>query len=126
MVPNILPLLLNFGLMGLLHIPLDVGTVMIASLALGIAVDNTIHMVVVFRRFRETGSPSGEALEQTLLKKGRPILHISMVVCAGFLVLAFSSFLPMAWFGVLTALTFLWALGGDLILLPALLIRRRG
>lgn len=124
MVPNIFPVVVNFGVMGLLGVRLDAATMMIASVAVGIAVDNTIHMVVAYRSCRGQGLTRGAALEKTVRWKGTPIVYTTCVTCVGFFVLAFSNFLPMGWFGALTALTIFWAMVGDLLILPALFRRK--
>ncbi len=124
MVPNIFPVVVNFGVMGLLGVRLDAATMMIASVAVGIAVDNTIHMIVAYRSCRGQGLTRGAALEKTLRWKGTPIVYTTCITCVGFLVLAFSNFLPMGWFGALTALTIFWAMVGDLLILPTLFGRK--
>lgn len=121
MAPNVFPVILNFGLMGLAGVRLDVGTVMIASMAVGIAVDNTIHMIYAYRKVRGEGAERNLALERTVQWKARPICYTTLVTCCGFSILALSEFLPMAWFGGLIAFTIFWAMAGDLLMLPALL-----
>ncbi|MHC4945850.1 MAG: efflux RND transporter permease subunit, partial [Planctomycetota bacterium] len=124
MVPNLFPLLLNFGFMGLFAVRMDAGTMMVASLTLGIAVDNTIHMIVAFQALKRRDAGRKEALDRALQWKARPILYTTSVTCFGFMVLGFSDFLPMAWFGGLIALTVFWAMLGNLLVLPALLLVR--
>jgi predicted RND superfamily exporter protein len=121
MAPNVFPVIVNFGVMGLVGIRLDAATMMIASLSLGIAVDNTIHMVVAFKTLKGKGEDTRTAVDKAVQWKGRPILYTTLVTCSGFLVLIFSGFLPMAWFGGLMAHTVFWAMLGNLVILPALL-----
>jgi len=118
MIPNIVPVLLNFGLMGLLGIPLNPGTAMIATIALGIAVDDTVHHVVTYwRELREHGERR-VAMLNTMRAQSRPIVRISLALAGGFLVLAVSNFVPTRQFGILSALVMLVAMVGELVLTP--------
>lgn len=126
LAPNLLPIVFALGTMGWLEIPLDPATVMIASIALGIAVDDTIHFLAHYRKRREAGVTREDAVEETLEVVGRPMVITSLVSALGFLVLCWSDFVPLFHFGLLTAVTMGTALLGDLVVLPALLqIRSR-
>ncbi len=123
MVPNVAPIVLTLGVMGASGIPLDVVTVMVASVNLGIVVDDTIHMIHAFRAARAEGLGDGEAMERSVRRTGRAVVFTSFVLSLGFISLAFSDFQPTAHFGALTALTVSLALLADLALLPALIAR---
>lgn len=120
LVPNVWPVLGTLGAMGWLGIPLDVATVMVASVILGIAVDDTIHTL---GHFRELAPELGrrEAVIRTLEHTAGAYVLTGVMLIAGFGVCAFSSFAPTARFGLLTALGIALALIGDLFLVPALL-----
>jgi len=120
-VPNILPTLGVLGVMGWAGIPLDLMTITIASVAMGIAVDDTIHYL---HRYLEelNGSPE-QAVERSHGSVGYAILYTSLLITLGFSLLAFSDFVPSVLFGLLTGLAMILALLGDLTLLPALLRR---
>jgi predicted RND superfamily exporter protein len=124
LVPNFFPVFLNFGLMGLFRISLDTGTVMIAAVALGIACDDTIHFLSRYQDLRSQGVPLMQALPQVLLNKGRAILLSSVILTVGFGVLIFGSFVPVMNFGILSAIIMSVALWADLVMLPALMIRK--
>lgn len=121
LIPNLFPLVLNFGVMGMLRISLDTSTALISVVALGIAVDDTIHFLTEYNTLRNSGLERVEALEQVMLRKGKPILTTSLILCIGFGVLVFSNFVPTFYFGLLSALVMLTALAGDVLLLPAIM-----
>jgi hydrophobe/amphiphile efflux-3 (HAE3) family protein len=119
-IPNIIPLTISAGLMGLSGITLNVVTVMVASIAIGIAVDDTIHILTRYRiEFYESSDPTG-AMTKTLSSSGRAIVFTSIVLMAGFLIPLFSSFRLPCYFGILGATTMAGALFADLFVLPAL------
>lgn len=116
-IPNLSPLVLIYGTLGWLNLPLDVATVMVGAIALGLAVDNTVHMLTTFQGFREERHP----VARSVARVWWPVVSTSTMSAAGFGVLAFSSFLPMSRFGTITSAAMVAALLGDLLLLPALL-----
>lgn len=120
LVPNVLPVFATLGLMGFFGVPLDVATVTVASIALGIVVDDTIHLL---DRYLSKGRTLG-ALQAALQHAGRPILFSSLAVAAGFMAFTAAPFRPTFHFGVLVATTSLFALACDLLVLPALLATR--
>ena len=124
-VPNLFPLILNFGIMGLLGIPLDTSTALISVVALGIAVDDTIHFLLEYNCFRQRKMSMVDSLGSVLLGKGLPIVTTSVILCAGFGVLVFSNFVPTFYFGLLSAMVMLTALAGDILLLPAIMLIRK-
>lgn len=122
MIPNLAPVAMIFALMGLLGIWLDMATAMIASVAIGIAVDDTIHILHNYRRRRGRGSPVAWALARSFRRSGRAITATTIVLVAQFLLLALSDFQPTAAFGWLTAFGLIAALLFDLLVLPAMLV----
>ncbi|MFW6179375.1 MAG: efflux RND transporter permease subunit, partial [Desulfohalobiaceae bacterium] len=126
LLPNIFPILLNFGIMGLLGIPLNTATSLIAAVAIGIAVDDTIHFLFFYNAKRKQGISAVEAVKSTVLIKGRALVSTSVILCVAFGVLLLSSFVPIIYFGLLSALIMLTALLGDLVLLPAVLMFKSG
>lgn len=120
-VPNLFPILVNFGLMGWFGIPLSAATALIASVVIGLAVDDTIHYLVRYNKEFKKDLNKDRAMRDTLRQVGRPIIFSSATIGLGFGVLIFSHFQPTAVFGMLMILTMGAALVGDLILLPGLL-----
>jgi hydrophobe/amphiphile efflux-3 (HAE3) family protein len=120
LVPNLLPVLWTGGIMGYLGIALSSGTVMIGSVVLGIAVDDTIHYLVRLRR--EHSGDLARALQATTSRTGPALIISSVVLALGFWVGALGSFWPTIHFSLLTGLTIISALACDLLVLPACLI----
>lgn len=122
MIPNMIPILITLGLMGWLGIDINTATAVISCVAIGIAVDDTIHYLTRFRK--EYGARPDEALAcaRSLTSTGRALFFTSFVLTFGFLVLIFSNFKPLIYFGLLTGVTMVSALVGDLVLLPVLLM----
>lgn len=125
LLPNIFPVLLFFGLLGLGVAPLSLPTSLIGAAALGIAVDDTVHFLVRYGRERAGGATPVEASRRTGFAVGRPIAITSGMLAAGFGVIALSSFATLQQFGLLFATTIGLCLVADLVLLPALLMRLR-
>jgi uncharacterized protein len=123
LIPLLTGLMLNFIFMAITKIPLDLTTVMVSSVAIGIGVDDSIHFLIQFRRQREQlpGSDIDGILAETLKITGRPILLTSASIIAGVLVLLFSSFEPIRFFGILVALALFTTTLGCLVVLPAFL-----
>jgi len=122
--PNLLPILVALGAMGFAGVALDAATVMMASVALGIAVDDTVHVLATYEAGQ--GRPARRARE-TMARVGSAMWITSAVACIGFLALDLSDFLPIRWFGLLSALAVTVALLADAWLTPALLLlRERG
>jgi len=121
MIPNLLPILLTLGLMPMLGIPIDVGTVMIASVALGLVVDDTIHFLYRLKLEIKQTQEIKSAINDTIHITGRAIILASLALSLGFLALLFASFKPVFHFGILSGIVILLALAFDLIVLPAIL-----
>ena len=119
-IPNIVTSIIILGVMGLLRIPLDLMTITIAAIGMGIAVDDTIHYI---HRFLEEHQqhPTVIAIERAHASVGHAMLYTSLVIILGFSALSFSDFVPSVLFGLLTALSIAVALLCDLCLLPVLL-----
>jgi hydrophobe/amphiphile efflux-3 (HAE3) family protein len=124
MVPNIVPVLIFFGVLGAGVATLSIATSLIGSIALGIAIDDTVHFLVAYHRERVRFSPE-ESIVRCVRTVGRPIVMTSVMLVVGFLVLLVSGFVTLREFGYLTAMTMAICLSTDLTLLPALLVRLR-
>lgn len=123
LVPNLLPTAATLGLMGALGIRLDVGTVLLASIAIGISVNDTSHMMFRFQReLRRTPGDSEGALDRTLDATGRAVFASSIVLVLGFAILGLASTNSIRHFGLLSAAAVVAALIADLIVTPALLL----
>ena len=123
MLPNISPILVVMGVMGWFGIPLDMFTMLVASIAIGLAVDDTIHFVYNFRKYyQETGSVAA-AVGQTLHTAGRAMLTTSIVLAIGFFIFMFASMHNVFNFGLLVGLAIVIALLADFFLAPALMAR---
>jgi len=125
MIPNVTPVILFFGMLGLGIAPLSLPTSMIGCVVLGVAVDDTVHMLVTYRRMRSSGAQPEEAMLLSVRRVGRPMVISSLMLIAGFLTITVSSFATLVEFGWLSALTMVICLAADLIMLPALLVRAR-
>jgi len=122
MVPNMIPALLGFGLMGLMGISLDGDTLLIAPLIIGIAVDDTIHFMTHYRmELISTGSIS-ESLKSTIRDVGQAVMFTTMILGMGFALLSFSDYLGMAKMGFFGSVAILVALLCDLFLIPAMIM----
>lgn len=120
-IPNVLPILVGGAVMAWLDIPLDAATVMAASVAMGIAVDDTVHLLATYRA-RQALNESPQERVQHVLEHLAPAMFITTVVaCIGFFALMRSAFLPIACFGLLSGITMAVAPWADFFLLPALL-----
>ncbi len=126
MVPNILPLIYMLGLMGAFDLPIRASTLIVFSVALGIAVDDTTHFI---HRYREEVMRHGEgatAIRTTVIATGHPIVLTSAILICGFMMNGFSDFMAIVEFGLLSGVTLLVALICDLLLTPALLLLAKG
>ncbi len=122
MVPNLLPILTTMGIMGLLHIPLDINSLMIGSIAIGIVVDDTVHFIYNFQKYYEQKLDPDFAIRETLLGAGRALLITSLVLCTGFFILMGATLHHLVNFGFFTGITILIALVADFLLLPVIMI----
>ena len=121
-VPNLVPALLGFGVWGLTVGQVGLSLSVVVAMTIGIVVDDTVHILSKYRRARhECGQSSDEAVRYALDTAGQAVFTTTVVLVAGFLIFAFSPFVPTAQVGVLTAVIIGVALIADLSLLPALL-----
>jgi hydrophobe/amphiphile efflux-3 (HAE3) family protein len=121
LVPNCFPIIMNFGIMGWMGIPLSTSTSLIASIAIGLAVDDTIHYLHRYNIEFKKDLDKDRAMRDAVKSVGKPIIFTTLTISIGFFVLMLSHFQPTAIFGFLMVITMLAALIGDLILLPALM-----
>ncbi len=122
MIPNLIPILLIMGLMGLLGITIDLNALMIGSIAIGLVVDDTMHFMYNFKKYNQIKRDPRAAIRETMLGAGRALLITSLVLAANFFVLMAGELLTTTKFGFFTGLVILVALLIDFILAPALLI----
>jgi predicted RND superfamily exporter protein len=121
--PNLFPVLALYGVMGLFKIPISSGSAMVATIALGIAVNDTMHFVLHYQRLtRERGFGTRRGIVQTIGDLGRPIVLTSVVHIAGFTVFLLTDFQPLFHFGLLSSAAMTAAMLGDLFMLPNLLM----
>jgi len=121
MVPNVFPVVLIFGAMGHLGMKIDIGTMMCASVAMGVAVDDTIHFLTWFRIGLRDGMTRNEAILESYRRVATAMTQTTLIGGLGLAVFALSTFTPTQRFGVMMVTLLVAALAGDLILLPALL-----
>jgi predicted RND superfamily exporter protein len=117
--PNVLPVLAVLGVMGFLGISMNIATVMVASVALGVVDDDTIHFINRYRREVAAGASTDEAIEISTVHEGRASLTTALINSLGFGVLLFSEYKPTAWFGGLLGLTMAVAFLAEVFILPA-------
>ncbi|MBT3276227.1 MAG: MMPL family transporter [Spirochaetales bacterium] len=122
-IPIIITAIVNFGVMGLLGIPLGISTALISSIAIGIGIDYAIHFIDRYRKQSEAGDNADVAAEKTMYSSGRAILFNAAVVSAGFAVLLISVFPPNRQVGGLTALNMIVSFFGTVTVLLLLLHR---
>jgi predicted RND superfamily exporter protein len=122
LIPILLTVVLMFGIMGFAKIPIDVATVLAASVALGIGIDYSIHFSIRFKTFYKGMGRVGEALDNTLKTTGRAIIINVLAVTMGFVTLLFAQLVPLQHFGVLVAITMIGSGLGALTLLPATIL----
>ena len=116
LLPNVFPVLILFGTMGLAGIPLNIGTAMVAAVAIGIAVDDTLHFMTRYNKEMLRLKDQEQAMEVCIHAEIRPVISTSLALALGFAVLAFSEFTTIIQFGLLSALVMVAALVGDLLL----------
>ena len=114
------------GVTGLAGIPLDTDTLLVVPMAIGIAVDDTIHFLMHYQMLRDEGQTVGDALKRSCSEVGHALIYTSMVLSLGFLVFIFSHHKPLTHFGILSSLAILSALLADLFLLPSIIYRLEG
>ncbi|MEN8243937.1 MAG: MMPL family transporter [Thermodesulfobacteriota bacterium] len=121
MIANVVPIVLIFGIMGILKIPLDMSTILVGSIVLGLVVDDTIHFLHHFRKAYDHTNDVEEAVRITFFTTGRALVITSMVLCAGFFIYMASFLVANIRFGLLVGCAVIFALAADFFLIPALL-----
>jgi len=124
-LPNALPILSAFAAMGLLGLPLDAATVMVASIALGIGVDDAVHLLHALDRHRRGGPIGRDAVDAALSEVGPALVVTTATAVLGFAVLTTSAFVPIRDFGLLASLALVVALLADVVLVPAVALAGR-
>jgi predicted RND superfamily exporter protein len=122
MIPNLLPIIITMGIMGWMEIPLDLNSLMIGSIAMGVVVDDTVHFMYNFQKYYDEKPDAGYAIRQTLTGTGRALLITSLVLGTGFFILMTASLNHLVRFGLFTGITILFALAADFLLAPALMV----
>jgi len=121
-IPVVATIIVLFGFMGITGIPLDIATVLVASIALGIGIDYSIHVITGFNKHLISHGDAEKAIEETILLSGKAVIINVISVSAGFLVLLFSQIVPLQNFGLLVAISMFGSGVGALTLLPVILI----
>ena len=121
MIPNFFPVLVGLGVMGMLDLPLDAMSILVGSIAIGVAVDDTVHFMHNFRRYQYIHQDINLAVEKTLTSTGRAMLLTTIVLSAGFFIFTLSSMNNLISFGLITGLAIIIALLGDILLAPAMM-----
>lgn len=125
MVPNVFPIAIVLGMMGYFDIDLNIGTAMIAAISIGIAVDDTIHLMVRYNTEMKKLNNQDDAIISSLRSEGRPVLSTTTALAIGFGLLVLSNFKPVINFGWLSAIVMMVAVVADLIITPILLSTTR-
>ncbi|TDI98792.1 MAG: hypothetical protein E2O73_08565 [Deltaproteobacteria bacterium] len=122
MIPNLAPVLMTLGLMGWLGVALDMSSLLIGGIILGLAVDDTIHFMYKFGRYHQESGDPYQAVRETLQTTGIAMLFTSLVLSAGFLVFVLAYMSNISSFGLLAAFATITAFVADITLAPALMI----
>lgn len=122
LIPNVIPLLLIGGLMGYVGIDIKVSTAIIFTIAFGIAVDDTIHLLSKLKIELSKGKSLPYAMKRTFLSTGKAVLVTTIMLCSGFVALIFSDFGSVFYMGLLVSATLVIAVTTDLLLLPLLVL----
>jgi predicted RND superfamily exporter protein/signal transduction histidine kinase len=126
MFPTVVPVVVTIGAMGLLDIPLDPGTAMVGAIILGIAVDDSIHLITAYRKNQRLGLEPRDAILGAIRKTGQALVTSSVAISIGCFALMTSSWQSIASFGLLSGVAICGALLADLIVLPAIILTFRG
>ncbi len=125
LIPNMIPIVIMFGVMGALGIPLNPGTAMVAVIVMGIAIDNTIHLLTRYNDLSRNAASFTDAVQQTVREEAAPMATTTLALALGFAVLLQSQFAIIAQFGALAAATILLALFINLLVTPIVMARMR-
>ena len=119
LIPMSVGVIMNFGIMGWFGVRLDLATAIIASITIGIGIDDTKHFLNTFRYHREKKLSVDKTIEKTLAISGKAIIFTSLALIFGFSVLVASNFVPIILFGILVAITMIATTIGALLVLPS-------
>ncbi len=122
MIPNLFPIVFMIGIMGWFNMDMDLFTMLVGSIALGLAVDDTIHFLHNFRRYFEENGDAKDAVMRTLNTAGRAMIVTTCVLSMGFYIFMFASMNNYFNFGVLTGSAIVLALLSDFFIAPALMV----
>lgn len=125
LIPAIIPIAMMFGIMGVLDIPLNPGTAMVAVIAIGIAVDGTIHLLARYNEKCRRTSDYVAAVNEAVAEEATPLIVSSVALALGFGILLFSNFTVVAQFGALAAATMLFSIFANLMITPIVMARVR-
>ncbi len=125
MIPSLIPIVLMFGLMGFLEIPLNPGTAMVAVIAVGIAIDGTVHLLARYNELCRATSDYEGAVHEAVQEVATPLIVSSLALALGFGILLFSNFTVVAQFGALAAFTMLVSIFANLLITPIVMTRVR-
>ncbi len=120
LLPNLFPILINFGIMGFFGVPLDTGTSLIAASAFGIIVDDTVHFFTTYQKNRKAGLSVAQAVEETTFEKGEASVSSFLILGIAFGVLTLSHFQPIQYFGLLNVVILVVGMVGDQIFLKSI------
>ena len=123
LIPNIFVASSVMGLLGLLNIPLDIMTITVAAISVGMAVDNTIHYIYRYKKELKVTNSAQNALKNAHATTGRAIFYTASTIAAGFCILSLSNFFPTILFGLFTSIAMILAFLSSLTLLPNLLVK---
>ena len=128
MIPNLVPIILGLLVMYVFHIPLDMFTLLIGSIAIGLAVDDTIHFLHNFRRYYLKTGDEAKAIQVTFITTGKAMVITTIVLSLGFYAYMMADMIAIQNFGLLTGTVIVFALLSDLLLAPALMmvVAKRG
>ena len=121
MVPNILPIIMTLGFMSMVNMPLDMFTMLVGAIVIGLSVDDTVHFFHNFAKYHHRGLPTKESVEETMMGTGRALIATTIVLSLGFYVYMFASLTNLINFGILAGGAISIALISNIILGPALL-----
>jgi len=120
LIPLVCGIMLNYIVMVFLKIPLDMITLMVTNITIGVGIDDAIHYLLQFRELYRPGHVKSSII-RTHVMTGRPIMHTTIAIVVGFSVLVFASYKGISYFGLLTSLTLFFTMAGTLIVLPAVM-----
>ncbi len=122
LVPLISAISLNYIIMVIFRIPLDITTVLVANVAIGVGVDDAIHFILQYRKQLIVHSKEKNAVIESFIRTGRPILLTTISIVAGMLMMCFASFKPVIFFGILVSTSLISAMFSTLLILPCVLL----